>query len=61
MARIVVLGGSFGGLTGGLLELKRLLGKGADITVISDDDRFVFSAFSSLAHHGLEEARRHYA
>jgi len=41
MAKIVVLGGSFGGLTAAL-ELKRLLGKRADVTVISDDDRFVF-------------------
>lgn len=41
MARIVVLGGSFGGLTAAL-EIKRLVGKKADITVISDDDKFVF-------------------
>jgi sulfide:quinone oxidoreductase len=41
MARIAVLGGSFGGLTAAF-ELKRLLGKEADVTVISDDDRFVF-------------------
>jgi sulfide:quinone oxidoreductase len=41
MARIVVLGGSFGGLTAAF-ELKRLLGKQADVTVVSDDDRFVF-------------------
>ncbi len=41
MNRIVVLGGSFGGLTAAF-ELKRLLGKQAEITVISDDDRFVF-------------------
>lgn len=41
MARIVVLGGSFGGLTAAF-ELKRLLGKKADVTVISDDDKFVF-------------------
>ena len=41
MAKIVVLGGSFGGLTAAF-ELKRLLGKEADVTVISDDDRFVF-------------------
>ncbi|MEK6699732.1 MAG: FAD-dependent oxidoreductase [Nitrospirota bacterium] len=41
MAKIVVLGGSFGGLTAAL-ELKRLLGKKADITVVSEDDRFVF-------------------
>src|SRR5512146_2515455 len=41
MARIVVLGGSFGGLTAAL-ELKRLLGKKADVTVVSDEDRFVF-------------------
>ncbi len=39
--RIVVLGGSFGGLTAAL-ELKRLLGGGADVTLVSDDDRFVF-------------------
>jgi sulfide:quinone oxidoreductase len=41
MARIVVLGGSFGGLTAAF-ELKRLLGKKADVTVVSDEDRFVF-------------------
>ncbi|MCL5023021.1 MAG: FAD-dependent oxidoreductase [Nitrospirae bacterium] len=41
MARIVVLGGSFGGLTAAF-ELKRLLGKRADITVISYDEKFVF-------------------
>ena len=41
MAKIVVLGGSFGGLTAAL-ELKRLLGARADVTVVSDDDRFVF-------------------
>jgi sulfide:quinone oxidoreductase len=41
MAKIVVLGGSFGGLTAAF-EIKRLLGKQADVTVVSDDDRFVF-------------------
>jgi sulfide:quinone oxidoreductase len=41
MARIVVLGGSFGGLTAAF-ELKRLLGKQADVTVVSGDDWFVF-------------------
>jgi sulfide:quinone oxidoreductase len=41
MSKIVVLGGSFGGLTAAF-ELKRLLGKNADVTVVSDDDRFVF-------------------
>jgi len=41
MSRIVVLGGSFGGLTAAF-ELKRLLGKKTDVTVVSDDDRFVF-------------------
>ncbi len=41
MTRIVVLGGSFGGLTAAF-ELKRLLGKNADVTVVSGDDRFVF-------------------
>lgn len=41
MARIVVLGGSFGGLTAAF-ELKRLLGKKAEVTVFCDDDKFVF-------------------
>ena len=41
MARSVVLGGSFGGLTAAL-ELKRLLGNNAEVTVVSEDDRFVF-------------------
>ncbi|MBI5641426.1 MAG: FAD-dependent oxidoreductase [Nitrospirae bacterium] len=41
MARIVVLGGSFGGLTAAF-EMKRLLGKKAEITVVSNDDKFVF-------------------
>ena len=41
MSKIVVLGGSFGGLTAAF-ELKRLLGRKADVTVVSEDDRFVF-------------------
>jgi sulfide:quinone oxidoreductase len=41
MTRIVVLGGSFGGLTAAF-ELKRLLGKNAGVTVVGEDDRFVF-------------------
>lgn len=41
MAKIVVLGSSFGGLTAAF-ELKRLLGRDAEVTVVSDDDRFVF-------------------
>ncbi len=41
MANVVVLGGSFGGLTAAF-ELKRLLGRKADVTVVSEDDRFVF-------------------
>jgi len=41
MAKIVVLGGSFGGLTAAF-ELKRLLGSQAEVTVISEDNRFVF-------------------
>ncbi|MDH4163969.1 MAG: NAD(P)/FAD-dependent oxidoreductase [Nitrospirota bacterium] len=41
MPKIVVLGGSFGGLTAAF-ELKRLLGSKAEVTVVSDDDRFVF-------------------
>ncbi|HUI44575.1 MAG TPA: FAD-dependent oxidoreductase [Nitrospirota bacterium] len=41
MSKLVVLGGSFGGLTAAF-ELKRFLGKKADVTVVSDDERFVF-------------------
>ncbi|MHB8173964.1 MAG: NAD(P)/FAD-dependent oxidoreductase, partial [Nitrospirota bacterium] len=41
MKNVVVLGGSFGGLTAAL-EVRRLLGKDAQITVVSGDDRFVF-------------------
>ncbi len=41
MAKIAILGGSFGGLTAAF-ELKRLLGRQAEVTVISEDDRFVF-------------------
>jgi sulfide:quinone oxidoreductase len=41
MARIAILGGSFGGLTAAF-ELKRLLGKKADVTVVSEDDKFIF-------------------
>ncbi len=41
MVKIVVLGGSFGGLTAAF-ELKRLLGKKVDVTVFSEDDKFVF-------------------
>jgi sulfide:quinone oxidoreductase len=41
MERIVVLGGSFGGLTAAF-ELKRILKTNADVTVVSDDDKFVF-------------------
>lgn len=41
MARIIVLGGSFGGLTAAF-ELKRMLGKKAEVTVVCDDDKFVF-------------------
>lgn len=41
MERIVVIGGSFGGLTSAF-ELKRLLRNKADITLVSDSDEFVF-------------------
>lgn len=41
MPKIVILGGSFGGLTAAF-ELKRLLGKTAAITLLSDTDKFVF-------------------
>ncbi len=41
MKNIIVLGGSFGGLTVAL-ELRRLLGGDIEITVVSEDDRFVF-------------------
>ena len=60
MAKIVVLGGSFGGLTAAF-ELKRLLGKQADVTVVSDDDRFVFLPSLAVAHHGLAEAGGYHA
>lgn len=39
--KILVLGGSFGGLTAAL-ECKRLLGDKADVTLISNDKKFVF-------------------
>lgn len=41
MKKIIVLGGSFGGLTAAL-ELRRLLGRDAEIAVVGEDDRFVF-------------------
>ncbi|MBI5634536.1 MAG: NAD(P)/FAD-dependent oxidoreductase [Nitrospirae bacterium] len=41
MAKIAILGSSFGGLTAAF-ELKRLLGSQAEVTVISDDNRFIF-------------------
>jgi sulfide:quinone oxidoreductase len=41
MARIAVIGGSFGGLTAAL-ELKGLLGEKAEITLFSDLNSFVF-------------------
>ena len=41
MTKIVILGGSFGGLTAAF-ELKRLLGNKADINLICNDDKFVF-------------------
>lgn len=39
--KILVLGGSFGGLTAAF-EVKRLLGERAEVTVIGKEDRFVF-------------------
>ncbi len=41
MVKIVVLGGSFGGLTAAF-ELRRQLGKSVEVTVISGDEKFVF-------------------
>ncbi|MEE8329000.1 MAG: FAD-dependent oxidoreductase [Thermodesulfovibrionia bacterium] len=41
MVRIVIIGGSFGGLTTAF-ELRRHLGKKAEITLLSDRDEFVF-------------------
>lgn len=41
MARIVIIGGSFGGLTSAF-ELKRLIGKKAEITLLCGQDKFVF-------------------
>lgn len=40
-AKIVIIGGSFGGLTAAF-EIKRLLVKKADVTVFCNDDKFVF-------------------
>lgn len=39
--KVLVLGGSFGGLTAAL-EVKRRLGERVEVTVISKEDRFVF-------------------
>ncbi|MBU3937619.1 MAG: FAD-dependent oxidoreductase [Proteobacteria bacterium] len=41
LKKVLVLGGSFGGLTAAL-EVKRRLGERIDVTVISKEDRFVF-------------------
>ena len=41
MERIVIIGGSFGGLTAAF-ELRRLLGKKAEFTVLSDRDKLDF-------------------
>lgn len=41
MAKIVIIGGSFGGLTAAF-ELKRLLGDKAEVTLVSDLSKFVF-------------------
>ncbi|MBI5741218.1 MAG: FAD-dependent oxidoreductase [Nitrospirae bacterium] len=41
MAKMVIIGGSFGGLTAAF-ELKRLLGNKADVTLLCDVDKFVF-------------------
>ncbi|GAB6179648.1 FAD-dependent oxidoreductase [Desulfotomaculum defluvii] len=41
MSNIVIIGGSFGGITTAM-QLKRLLGHNHTITVISDNDNFVF-------------------
>ncbi len=55
MKKIVVLGGSFGGLTAAL-ELRRMLGKGVEISVVSEDGRFVF-LLAAMADNGLEKTR----
>ncbi len=39
--RVVIVGGSFGGLTAAY-ELKKRLGKDHEVTLVSDSDRFVF-------------------
>lgn len=41
MAKIVIIGGSFGGLTAAF-ELRRLLGKKVEITLLCGTDKFVF-------------------
>jgi hypothetical protein len=59
MMRILVLGSSFGGLTAAL-EVKRLLCKKADVTAVSDDDRFVGTVAEGLVREILsvqDEAR----
>jgi len=56
MERIVVIGGSFGGLTAAF-ELRRLLGKKAGITVLSDIDRFVFVPSLPWVSMGYRSAR----
>lgn len=56
MARIAVIGGSFGGLTAAF-ELKRRLGKKAAVTVLCDDDKFVFIPSLPWVSMGWREAK----
>ena len=56
MTKIVVIGGSFGGLTAAF-ELKRLLKKKVEITVLSDLDKFVFMPSLPWVSMGWRSAR----
>lgn len=56
MAKIVIIGGSFGGLTAAF-EIKRLLGKRADIILLCDDDKFVFIPSLPWVAMGWREAK----
>ena len=55
-AHVVVLGGGFGGLEAAF-DLRRLVGKRARITLISDQDHFLFKPNSIYVPFGLDPAR----
>lgn len=55
-ARVVVLGGGFGGLEAAF-DLRRLAGERARITLVSDQDHFLFKPNSIYIPFGLDPAR----